>query len=115
MKRDNVLQFPAPGHDLSSDAFVSELTRLCDELASELSYGAESGGFGDQLMRIEKSSILLASISQLVSRGRDRLRAAQSFERIMHAVAELRSEFEGCVSQDLVATSRTPPPSPSVS
>jgi len=95
MNRDNVLQFPCPDHDLSSDDFVCELTRLCDELASELSAGDEFGGFDEQLIRIENSSILLASISQLVSRGGDRLRATESFKRIMHFVAELRSEFEG--------------------
>jgi len=95
MKRDNVLQFPSPDHGLSSDDFVSELTRLCDELASELSGGNECGGFDQQLMRIETSSILLASISQLVSRGGDRRRATESFERIMDSVAELRSEVYG--------------------
>ncbi|MCG2627314.1 hypothetical protein L6654_11820 [Bradyrhizobium sp. WYCCWR 13023] len=95
MERDNVLQFPCPDHGLSSDEFVSELTRLCDELASEFPGGNEFGAFDEQLMRIEKSSILLASISQLVSRGGDRLRAAESFERIMRSVAELRSEIEG--------------------
>lgn len=94
MKHDNVLQFPSPDHGLSSDELVSELTRLCDELASELSCGDEFGGLDAQLVRIEKSSILLAGISQLVSRGGDRLRAAQSFERIMHSVAELRSGLE---------------------
>jgi len=94
MKRDNILQFPSPDHTLTSDDFVSELTRLCDELASELSGREEFGELDEQLMRIEKSSILLASISQLVSRGGDRLRAAESFGRIMRSVAELRSELE---------------------
>ncbi|RXH16096.1 hypothetical protein EAS56_08845 [Bradyrhizobium guangzhouense] len=96
MKRDNILQFPSPDHSLSPDDFASELTRLCDELASELSGDEELGGLDAQLSRIETSSILMASISQLVSRGRGRLRATESFERIMHSVAELRSEFELC-------------------
>lgn len=91
MERDNLLQFPCPDHGLSSEEFACEVTKLTGELASALSGGED--GYAQRLARIEKASILLKDISLLVSRGRDRQRAAETFERVMRSLAELRSKL----------------------
>ena len=39
MERDNILQFPSPIHDLSSEELASRLTDLTEELETELSGG----------------------------------------------------------------------------
>jgi hypothetical protein len=87
---DNILQFPCPGHDLPSEEFATRLTKLAEELETALSGG--EGAYAQRLAHIEKASILLNDISLLVSRGRDRTRAAETFGRVMHSIAELRAK-----------------------
>lgn len=91
MEPDNVLQFPFPDHDMSSEESVAELTRLSSELASTISDDEE--GYAECLARIEKASILLQHINLLVTRGRDRRRAMAAFERVTRLLAELRSKL----------------------
>lgn len=89
MPPDNVLTFPVPDPDLSSEQLAAEIANLTRELAAALS-GNEPGGLSEQLTRIEDVTVLLEGMSQLVSRGRDRLRAHETSQRIMHAIAQLR-------------------------
>lgn len=91
MERDNILQFPCPVHDLSSEEFATRLTRLTEELETALSGGEDA--YVQPLARIEKASILLKKISLLVSRGSDRKRATETFERITLSIAELRAKL----------------------
>jgi hypothetical protein len=93
MERDNVLPFPRPDHDLSPEEFACEITSLTGELAMALS-GREDG-HAEGLVRIERASILLEDISRLVSRGRDRQLASETFERLMRQIAELRAKLRG--------------------
>jgi hypothetical protein len=91
MERDNILQFPYPVHDLSSEEFASRLAKLIEELEAALS--GEEHGYAQRLARIEKASILLNDISLLVSRGSDRNHANETFERVMLSIAELRAKL----------------------
>ena len=91
MERDNILQFPCPDHGLSSQQCASEIARLTEELESALCGGEK--GYAEQLARIERVSLLLNDISRLVSRGRDRTRAAEAFEQIMRSLTDLRSKL----------------------
>lgn len=93
MDRDNLLQFPYPAIDPSSAEFASRLTRLTEELETALSASEE--GYAQRLARIEKASIVLKDMSLLVSRGRDRTRAAETFDRVMVLAAELRAMLHG--------------------
>jgi hypothetical protein len=93
MERDNILPFPRPDHGLSEEEFACEITNLTGELALALSGGED--GSAEGLARIERASILLEDISRLVSRGRDRLRAAETFERLIREIAELRANLRG--------------------
>lgn len=92
MDYDRILQFPRPVHELSSEEFASRLTGLTEELEKELS--GRDDGYAQRLARIEKASIRLMDISLLVSRGRDRKRAAETFERLMLSIADLRSRLK---------------------
>ena len=91
MERDNILQFPCPVHDLSSEEFATRLTKLTEELETALSGGGDA--YAQRLARIEKASILLQKISLLVSRGSDRKRATETFERVTLSIAELRAKL----------------------
>jgi len=91
MERDQILPFPCPDHGLSSQEVASEVTKLTDQLESALTGGED--GYAQQLVRIERASLLLNDINRLVSRGRDRRRAAETFEQIMRSIAELRSKL----------------------
>jgi len=91
MDRDNILQFPYPVHDLSSEEFACLLTKLIEELEAALL--GEEHGYAQPLARVEKASILLKNLSLLVSRGRDRKNASETFERVMLSIAELRSKL----------------------
>ncbi|MCP3442352.1 hypothetical protein [Bradyrhizobium sp. CCGUVB14] len=91
MERDKILLFPYPVHDLSSEECAFRLTELSEELKAVLLSGED--GYAQQLARIEKASILLKNISLLVSRGSDRQRATETFERVMLSIAELRSKL----------------------
>ena len=91
MEHDKILQFPSPVHDLSSEEFASSITDLTEKLEQELS--GTNDGYAQRLARIEKASIRLMDISLLVSRGSDRKRATEMFERIMLSTAELRARL----------------------
>ena len=91
MERENILLFPYPIHELSSEELAFRLTKLSEELKTVLLSGED--GYVQQLERIEKASILLKNISLLVSRGSDRKRATETFERVMLSIAELRSKL----------------------
>ncbi|WP_258765898.1 hypothetical protein [Bradyrhizobium arachidis] len=93
MELNKILQFPAPANDLSPEELASRLTHLAEELETALSSRAE--GYAQRLASIEKASIVLKDISFLVSRGRERKRATETFERIMHSTAELKSRLSG--------------------
>jgi hypothetical protein len=92
MERDNILQFPCPVHDLSSEEFATRLTKLSEAL-EETALSGEEDAYAQRLARIEKASILLKNISLLVSRGSDRKRATDTFERVVLSIAELRSKL----------------------
>ena len=92
MEHDRILQFPRPIHDLSSDEFASRLTDLAAKLEQELS--GEDDAYAQRLARIERASIRLMDISLLVSRGSDRKRAAETFERLTCSIADLRSRLK---------------------
>ncbi|MDH6257028.1 hypothetical protein [Bradyrhizobium sp. BR13661] len=98
MKLDNIVQFPSPDPNRSAEDAAAEITNLSDELASVLSKD-ESGGLGEQLSRVEKATFLLDRISQLVSRGSDRLRANETAKRIAHSIAELRRDYVNRLEQ----------------
>ena len=89
MKRNNVLSFPAPDHGLSSEAMASEITRIGERLASVFPDDKGTDALAS-LSTIEEVSVLFGALSQLVSRGRDRQRAAEAVERIIYATKELR-------------------------
>jgi hypothetical protein len=92
MERDNILQFPCPVHDLSSEESASRLTKLTEELESALSGGEDQ--YTPPLARIEKAGILLKDISLLVSRGSDRKRVTDTVERVIVSITELRSKLK---------------------
>ncbi|WIW46856.1 hypothetical protein ML401_01680 [Bradyrhizobium sp. 62B] len=100
MEPDNILRFPYPVHDLSPEEFASHLESLTADLEAELSSGGD--GYCEHLERIEKASMLLKNICLLVSRGSDRKRAIETFERVMLSTAELRSNLRNARSQDPV-------------
>jgi hypothetical protein len=91
MESDNILQFPCPGDNLSLEEFASRLTTLTEELETAFSGGED--GYAQPLAHIEKASILLNNISLLVSRGSDRKRATETFERVTLSIAELRAKL----------------------
>ncbi|WP_298878744.1 hypothetical protein [uncultured Bradyrhizobium sp.] len=98
MKRDNIVRFPVPDHGLSPEELEAELVKLSSELALVLSIGHSSGGLAEILSRFEKASLALKDIGQLVSRGKDRVRVAETCDRIVRSIAEMRKTLEPVIS-----------------
>ena len=81
------------------------MSKLTEELETALS--AREDGYAQRLARIEKASIVLKDMSLLVSRGRDRIRAAEAFDRVMALTAELRANRNG--PEEVVVKEGGPP------